>query len=188
MHARSPCECEVSTGRRLERRPHLPPIRLRVCGCEIMMSDEGRGPRYNDATAIWSPTLSRKIQLDKSIHSPTSSARRPSRSVSVSPSPFLRRLRLRPQLHTTCVAAVPLSAGHSSVPLSARARSPTRPPCPSVRPPVRPTSKQRHRCLRRFSRGRQVRRPPGLPPSFLPHQARQTRHSVQLSDKESILS
>ena len=160
-------------------RTYLPcPIRLRVCGCEIMMSDEGRGPRYNDAAAIWSPTLSRKIQLDKSIHSPTSSARRPSRSVSVSPSPFLRRLRLRPQLHT-CVAAVPLSAGHSSVPLSARARSLAHSPSLSVRTSVRPTSKQRHRCLRRFSRGRQVRRPPGLPPSFLPRRGIQYNLAIK---------
>ena len=156
-----------------------------------MMSDEGRGPRYNDA-AIWSPTLSRKIQLDKSIHSPTSSARRPSRSVSVSPSPFLRRLRLRPQLHTrTCVAAVPLSAGHSSVPLSARARarSPTRPPCPSAR---RPSARRPSNGTVAFAvsqeAGRCADRRASRLPSFLPYQARQTRHSVQLSDKESILS
>ena len=144
------------------------------------MRGGGPGPRprpgcNDNEAAIWSPTLSRKIQLDKSIHPPTSSDRRPSvRRPSVHPVPF--RFLLLPfyadfDLDCVCsyirasVAAVRLSAGHPSAP-SARARSPTL--ALPVRPSVRKTSKQRHRCLRRFSRqaGAPPRLPPGLPPSF----------------------
>ena len=63
----------------------MPPVRLRVCGREIMMSDEGG---CNNDDAIW-PTDRRKAAKFNWIN-PSISPRRPSRfrSVSVSPSPF----------------------------------------------------------------------------------------------------
>ena len=145
----------------------MPPVRLRVCGCEIMMSDEGG---CNNDDAIW-PTDRRKAAKFNWIN-PSISPRRPSRfrSVSVSPSPFFYAAldcvcsyvrRRRPSFRWPLVRSFARSSARPSCPSDVQATAPL--PSPFL--------------------ARQAGAPPTAgPPTFLPYQARQGRHSDRLND------